>query len=252
MTVDDAADIPENWPTIMRHIMLSIFRTMIEDGDIQVDDRAAADIIDDFRSKAAHAGVEDDPESGGYEWYPQFDYRQTLLKKAGEEAECGNDLIALMHYSTWFEHFVNGMLTHAFTRKRTPEAQAKALLRELRIPTKATALWQLLELPEISREDLTTIEQIAAVRNGFVHYKWNAVSETEATRVKESNAALATKASDVVDRLLSLESSTHWGDREDELVRAFNTDLDERGFDRFAMDLLPRLKSGMPPDRLLT
>jgi len=241
-----AVESHDDWSTIVRQLFLSIFRSMVEDGAIEIGDRSAADIIADFK-RLAKPDPAQYPEADEYEWMPQIDYRETILKKAREEAEGGENLISLMHYSTWFEHFINGMLSTAFTRRGIPEKQGKLLLRELRIPTKATALWLLLDLPAIEGEVLVTIDQVAAVRNGFVHYKWNAMSEAESVRIQATNSELAERASAAVEHLLHLDSITHWFGREEELVHAFDAHVVASGITEVPLASLLRDRSNDPP-----
>jgi hypothetical protein len=206
-----------NW--VGRKILEWIFEAMVEDGDIRIDERSVAEILKDFLVQVA--AVANSPEFEQFEIQPSLDYRNTLRQKALAERRDGNDLISIMHYSTWFEHFVNGLLSHAFTRSDYPGDYAKLLLRELRVPTKATALWMLAGLPPISDGDLKLMDQAAAIRNGFVHYKWSPVSQKDEQRVNRQNAELAARLDGVAERLLAIENEALWSGREEEIIEAF-------------------------------
>lgn len=202
-----------------RTAMRWIFEGMVEDGTILIGDKYIAEIIDDFHGQLSL--IVTDPDFDQLEFHPSFDYREKLCERAASEVESGDHLMAIVLYSTWFEHFINGALALAFRRAGRADSVVKPMLRELRLLTKASSLWDIAGLPAIEESDLQLLDKALAIRNGFVHYKWNPVSERESDQAAKRNADIAQQLGTMVARLLEIENLALWAGREREILDGF-------------------------------
>jgi hypothetical protein len=148
-----------------------------------------------------------------------------LLERARAEAAENRREIAITLYATWLEHFINGLLALVLDRRGLPPATTKSLLRELRLPTKASALWQVVGLPPLDESDIRLVEHVGNLRNAFVHYKWQAASE----QAHDAQDRLIQGAIDdlegLIARLIEVEHRDLWHGRRDELLLALRAHL---------------------------
>jgi hypothetical protein len=147
-----------------------------------------------------------------------LDYRETLLAQA---KGASNDYITVTLYAMWIEHFVNGMIIRALERKGFSLQISRPLLRELRLQTKASALWEIAGLPAISDEHVALLEQIVQVRNSFVHYKWPAHDEEGHDQSEKQLKGAIEKSEALISALQVIESEALWNGRRTELIEYF-------------------------------
>jgi hypothetical protein len=98
------------------------------------------------------------------------DHRPDLLKQARAFAKQEDFEKAILFYATWFEHWINGLLTRRL--KNLDEDGRRQMLRETSLNGKFKWLLPILYGVEISIGHLATIVQIAERRNSYVHYKF--------------------------------------------------------------------------------
>ncbi|WP_405395326.1 hypothetical protein [Microbispora hainanensis] len=201
---------------IGRSLFESLFRSYIEDGTIEVSDRLVEEIFADFHTLLLK--LASDPGLDNFTIAPTLDHRRTLLETAAREAAAGNDGTAITLYMTWAEHFVNGLLVLAFQRRGYESTVYMPLIRELRLATKASSVWSLLGLPEISSDHLKLLERGANMRNAFVHYKWSSLSIEEADRNRRQLRSIVEQMEGLVVILAKIEAQEIWNGRENELI----------------------------------
>ncbi|WP_133061622.1 hypothetical protein [Streptosporangium minutum] len=219
-----------------RHTLELIFRSYVEDGSIEVSDRAPEDIMEDFHEILR--GIVSASEGERTEFWPSFDHRETLRQRAAQEAANGDDRIAITLYATWVEHFVNGMLSQAFQRKGYSTKFILPLLRELRLPTKATVLWELAGLPALDEENLKLLDHAINLRNAFVHYKWSPSSEVDSDREIGRLKGVVVRMNGLVADFSAVESAVIWRGREEEILGFYHRSIDDREVSEgFGMDV---------------
>jgi hypothetical protein len=224
---DDDAQRASDWfdkidPELATDVLRDIFRSMIEHGSVDVGDRPADEVIDDFWHLMAdlRRGATD------YEtpkWSSTVDFRKSLRERAAVAAAEDDQWIAVTLYATWLEHFINGLLVTTLGRQGLSERTVKALIRKLDLITKATALWEIAELPPLSEEQLKVVEMTTNLRNTFVHYKWSGADSEERHRLDKDLALTISDVHRLGDALLDIWSTALWDGRRDELLQAFRS-----------------------------
>ncbi|MFG1723094.1 hypothetical protein ACGFII_31160 [Micromonospora chalcea] len=204
----------------------SLFQACVRDGDIEIADRPAADIIADFDDILG--GMVDDPEFSGKELHPVFDHGDKLLSRAESELADGDQLISIVFYVIWLEHHVNGTLVWSFERQGHTRDAYFPIIRQLNLESKITATWKLLGLPEVSKDKLVLIKQAIELRNGFIHYKWPALTHEEASQQKARERRIASEMPALVAHLREIEGELLWSGREEEILGAFREDVARR------------------------
>ncbi len=196
------------------------FRTLIEDGSIEIAGRDPVDIVEEYKAIIL---------KGGIEWRGIRDHRDTLLTRARAEAEERHDEVAVILYATWMEHSINGILVLAFEREGHTAEVVTPLIRELRLQTKASALWRIAGLRDIGEENLTFLGQVSEFRNSLVHYKWQAHDLDLLHQRSVQLRSIIERVEELVDVLLSIETDTFWDGRETEIIEYFREDSARRG-----------------------
>jgi hypothetical protein len=108
--------------------------------------------------------------SGSRPMLMAIDHRPSLLRQARLFARGRSVEIGLMFYATWFEHWINGILTRKM--HALDERQRLQMLREPSLTGKFTWVLALVHGVHISALHLKTIARVAELRNAFVHYKF--------------------------------------------------------------------------------
>jgi hypothetical protein len=220
-------DVPErqsNFPLwVVQGVVEVIFRGLVEDGTIEIGNRSIAEILEDYKRMADE--IIDD---GGEALRGVVDYRKSLLERARAEAEEAHDEMAVTLYAMWIEHFINGMLTRAFERKDYEMKVVMPLLRELRLQTKASALWAIAGLPVIDKESMRLIDQIIQFRNAFVHYKWLTYDDLVFHARDGQLRAIVEQSDGLISTLLAIESATFWNGRDNEIIECLREDVARR------------------------
>lgn len=101
-----------------------------------------------------------------------IDYTEELLREARRFAGGKKREMACLFYATWFEHWLNRIVSTAARRKKISEEEILQTIRETPFRGKATWLLRILELKPINHIHLKRMHGIIETRNAFVHYKW--------------------------------------------------------------------------------
>lgn len=113
------------------------------------------------------------------------DYTHSLLAQA--EDFVGEEKLdfAVMFYATWAEHWANQVISIILSRRDFGENMISEVIREASFKGKITWLIALLDIPEIPDVHVNTLQRLAEIRNGYVHYKWK-FQPIETLKDKES------------------------------------------------------------------
>ena len=198
----------------------TFFRAFVENGEIEIGDRSPEQIFEQFYSL-----IDEFIASEGAGLRTAVDYRETVLDRARAEAGEAHYYLAATLYAIWAEHSINGLLLRAFERKGHSAEVSTPLLRELRLSTKASALWGIAGLPTIPSDSLRLLDRIIQYRNSFVHYKWILYEELADMQLSEELRDIVAQAESLVSDLLAAESSAFWSGRDRELIGRLSEDI---------------------------
>lgn len=203
-------------------VFWSFLRTFVQDGDIEIGERDASEIVAQGWELAEATPAEGATHAEGQtEWRQVSDFRHVLIEQAKRNETDGMPEMAVMFYALWIEHTVNACLISGMQRGGYNQDVSGPLIRELRLKTKLTALWHIAGYEPLAHADILTVEQIAEARNAFVHYKW--AGHDPSTRTSLSN-----KLDDVLKRAHNLEDAfdvavdkRFWCGRKTEIMETF-------------------------------
>jgi hypothetical protein len=222
-------------------MILHMFRTCVEDGEIEIGDRSVLEIIEDYKSH--ERGMQDEQ---GDETPITFtiDHTQTLLGRVEDEANSGHAEIAIMFYALWIEHTVNGNLMIGLQRKEYDSEIVNLLIREVKLQVKITVLWRIAGFPQLSDSDVRLIEQVSQARNSFVHYKWPGYAEAKQISVRSQMETIIERSRSLKAAFDAARNALYWNGREEEVMCAFQADLI-----RHAEEVGPFIFGNIPPER---
>ncbi|MEF9934734.1 MAG: hypothetical protein RR620_14360 [Clostridium sp.] len=101
-----------------------------------------------------------------------LDYKCTILKQARLFCSEGKFELSCLLYATWFEHWINQIISILGHKKNLSENEINEIIRNISFRGKYTWLLKLFEFKEISNTHLNLIFRLIDLRNSFVHYKW--------------------------------------------------------------------------------
>ncbi|MFD5254046.1 hypothetical protein ACFWM5_14575 [Streptomyces bobili] len=155
------------------------------------DEEVVSAVLFDFLNEKDPQDSADERESKSSdgEIYMVTDHSDDLLRKATEAIGSEEYWFAILFYATWVEHWINNILISLSRRANVPEGLAVALVRSCGFNLKMKDVWTSLGAAPIEKDVMRTITEIMELRNGFVHYKWQArissEEELQGQRVKE-------------------------------------------------------------------
>ena len=103
-------------------------------------------------------------------------HTKDLLNTAWSYHKEQNYEYAFLFYATWFEHWINGLIASAASRRGMEEKEIEKIIRYNNLKEKTTQQLKLLGLPPLNSRHLKTMTKIAENRNAFVHYKWQSIN----------------------------------------------------------------------------
>jgi hypothetical protein len=119
------------------------------------------------------------------------DHRPDLLRQARLFMKGGEVRLACLLYATWFEHWLNGVVSTLAERKGLQDSEITQIIRDTNFDARITWLLRILGARPISSKHRGVIKKVSELRNAFVHYKWkpakfeddmkNVLSEVEKT-----------------------------------------------------------------------
>lgn len=156
----------------------------------------------------------------------QITHADDLLTEARGYAATGRPEFALIFYTTWFEHWLNGMYQWACARAGLDHAATERLIRTTNLDSKTDQMWMSTfhnEFPADAREALL---RVAKARNEFVHYKWP-VQYWDDPVGTAMPSELIESAETTVAALIKVEDEMMFDGRYNLLARHFGVSTDE-------------------------
>ena len=101
-----------------------------------------------------------------------LDYKDSLLEQARLYRSKGKNELSCLLYATWFEHWINEVISILCHRKGLSESEVSEIIRKTSFRGKYTWLLKLFDFKEINKSHLNLIFRLMDLRNNFVHYKW--------------------------------------------------------------------------------
>ncbi|MFC1751191.1 hypothetical protein ACFL2V_20600 [Pseudomonadota bacterium] len=105
--------------------------------------------------------------------YTVYDHTETLLDKANEFRKAGDLDLAIVLYSTYFEHELNRIIEHVLCIDKVSKKSRVQLIRSININGKCSWLLEVLGLPSFNKKHSKSISDLSSERNSFIHYKWS-------------------------------------------------------------------------------
>lgn len=135
------------------------------------------------------------------EFVPVTDHTESLLESAAGFAEVGQEELAILLYATYFEHAMNNIIDHALLSAGASEKTKNDAIRAVNVSGKCGWFLEILHLPAFNPRHAKFINDLAAERNAFVHYKWGAWSDSK--EKKKNLIAQARKTATYVKKYTS-------------------------------------------------
>lgn len=101
-----------------------------------------------------------------------IDHTKTLLAKARAHVRQKETEFASLYFATFFEHKINWIIVQICQKRKIRGSEIKQILREAGLRAKCTWIMALLNYEPLSSRAVKTVNDIAEIRNSFVHYKW--------------------------------------------------------------------------------
>jgi hypothetical protein len=146
-----------------RKLVNTICRQILQEGIVELDGKAEDQVLKELFDQLL-------------KWSKQrpmmmsTDHQSGLLKQARTYANNEQFDEAFLFYATWFEHWINGVLTRRL--RKIDEDVRRQMLRETSLKGKFKWLLPLIHEVEIPTRHIDTVTRIAEIRNSFVHYKF--------------------------------------------------------------------------------
>ncbi|MZK50967.1 hypothetical protein [Clostridium beijerinckii] len=101
-----------------------------------------------------------------------LDYKDSILKQARLFYREDKVELSCLLYATWFEHWINEIISILGNRKNLNENEINEIIRHVSFRGKYTWLLKLFDFKEINKAHINLIFRLTDLRNSFVHYKW--------------------------------------------------------------------------------
>ena len=119
------------------------------------------------------------------EFISVIDYRDSILDEARKYYSEEKLELSYLLYATWFEHWINGVISILGLRRNFNEKDVNDMIRNISLKGKYTWLLQLFEVEELDDNHLNLIFSVLRLRNSFVHYNRN--EKDRKISIKENN-----------------------------------------------------------------
>ncbi|MFF7738566.1 hypothetical protein [Streptomyces sp. NPDC007984] len=205
------------YESVGRRLAWGVVDRCITSGQIDIegmtDEEVVNTILFDFLNEPEpdDSVIEPAGSSSDDDLYVVTDHSEDLLRKATEAMDSEEYWFAILFYATWVEHWANNILISLSRRSNVPEGVAVALVRSCGFNLKMKDVWTSLGATPIEKDVMRTMTELMELRNGFVHYKWQARISSDKDRhdrkVKEVALAgqkLITILQDIEDQVLFL------------------------------------------------
>ncbi|WP_433857393.1 hypothetical protein [Streptomyces kronopolitis] len=133
------------------------------------------------------------------------DHSDGLLRKANEAVGSEEYWFAILFYATWIEHWINNILISLSCRSNVPAGVAVALVRSCGFNLKMKDVWTSLGAEPLEKEIMRTMAELMELRNGFVHYKWQARISSEKERQDQRVKEVALEGQKLIKILEEIE-----------------------------------------------
>jgi hypothetical protein len=146
-----------------RRLVNSLCKQFLEEGIVDPDGKTDEQVLRELFDHAVKWSKQ-------HPMLMSTDHKSSLLKQAREFAKQEDFEEAFLFYATWFEHWINGVLTRR--QNKLDENRRRQMLRETSLKGKFTWLLPLIHQAEIPSRYVDAIIRISEIRNSFVHYKF--------------------------------------------------------------------------------
>jgi hypothetical protein len=153
---------------LSKKVLDSIFRTLIKDGTLTVDD---------FKDKNK-LGKKLLAINKKTEWGIIVDHTDSLLTTAKMFSDKGDLNKAKLFYATFIEHELNRIVVELCRRKKIDKKSTNEIIKSTTMIGKLTWLPLLLDIPQVLDKHKNILLKLSDDRNAYVHYKHNALPDS--------------------------------------------------------------------------
>jgi hypothetical protein len=152
---------------LQERVVNAIFASLIADGHVDPEGKSDKELYEEL---ARYASI-----LVSQPYIPEIrDHRSTILSRARALAKERESEIAVMLYATWFEHWINGLMSNRGRHVPLSDKESTRCLYQVGLEAKYLCFPSMFHLPAITRKHINAIIEIAGARNEFVHYKFKA------------------------------------------------------------------------------
>ncbi|WP_433015117.1 hypothetical protein [Kribbella sp. CA-294648] len=145
----------------------SITDGLVREGVIDPAGKTREELREEFR-----AWFDTDGEEYIRDLHVAIDYQASIHAEARRYLDRGAVQLSVVMYATYFEHWLNGLLSWGASRLGLDDDDVVKMLRANSLDGKTTYLWRLVFGERLDDRILGTVKRVADARNAFVHYKW--------------------------------------------------------------------------------
>jgi hypothetical protein len=142
------------------------------------------------------------------DFYVAIDHKSSIRAEARRYLDRGAVELSAVMYATYFEHWLNGLLSWGALRLGLDHDDVAKMIRANNLDGKTTYLWRLVFDERLDDRILGTTKRVADARNAFVHYKWR--SYNLESSVFEDQKALLAELLAGCDRVIELAEKYEW------------------------------------------
>ena len=179
---------PREIAAFQRKLVRTIYESLIADGFVDPEGKTDEELHREL-ARAARALTTQ-------EIIPEVpDLRPTILSEARAYARGTDPEIAILLYATWFEHWINGLMSNRGRHVPLSRGESECLLFS-NLEAKYLSFPAIFGFPRIAQKHLRTILEVAAARNQFVHYKYRAhdINKDSPLKIRCTHAVKRTEA----------------------------------------------------------
>jgi hypothetical protein len=195
---------PELVERLSKTVVPQVALQLLRDGDVSAEGKSSDQIKNDVASFLKEAIAKKK-----FRFSIGIDHASELLPEARRLLRAGKNELSAVYFATYFEHRFNWLIVQICDSKKIGGTIIKQVLRDTNLRAKCTWVMTLLGHKPFSKDKLKAIEDIAEVRNAFIHYKWptSELYGQESMKSREQVLARLGKAEALVRYLRKFEDT---------------------------------------------
>ena len=200
------------YESVGRRLAWGVVDRCITSGQIEIEGMTYEEVVNTILFDFLNSPDTDDSasergsSSSDDEIYVVTDHSEDLLHTAIEAMGSEEYWFAILFYATWVEHWINNILISLSRRSNVPEGVALALVRSCGFNLKMKDVWTSFGATLIEKDVMRTMTELMELRNGFVHYKWQARMSSDKERQDQRVKEVALEGQKLITILQEIEN----------------------------------------------